>query len=112
MRAFYAPDPVVVVWDGLSAHFSRALRTWAADQDWLTLEKLPRYSPHLNPVELLWSSLKTRELANFAGHHLADVADALETGIDRTLTQPELPWSYLAHTGLTLTPSPHPPHNQ
>jgi hypothetical protein len=46
---------VVLVWDGLSAHRSRG-----------------------NPVELLWSAIKTRELANLAGDHLAYVADAAE----------------------------------
>ncbi|WP_246041182.1 transposase [Streptomyces cadmiisoli] len=39
------------------------MRAWVAEQDWLTLERLPAYAPELNPVELLWSSLKKRELA-------------------------------------------------
>jgi hypothetical protein len=68
----------VLVWDGLSAHWSRAMRAWAAEQNWLTLERLPAYAPELNPVELLWSAIKTRELANLAGDHLADVADAAD----------------------------------
>ncbi|MGW1728676.1 transposase [Streptomyces sp. NPDC002306] len=55
-------------------------------------------------MELLWSSLKKRELANLAGDHLADVADATEQGIHN----PQLPWPFLAHTGLTIHP-PHPP---
>ncbi|MER6434444.1 hypothetical protein ABT272_43540 [Streptomyces sp900105245] len=52
-------------------------------EDWLTLERLRAYAPELNPVELLWSSLKKRELANLAGDDLADVADATEQGIHR-----------------------------
>ncbi|MFD5430165.1 transposase [Streptomyces sp. NPDC127084] len=76
MKAFYRGERVVLVWDGLSAHWSRAMRAWVAEQDWLTLERLPAYAPELNPVELLWSSLKKRELANLAGDHLADIADA------------------------------------
>ncbi|MEU3597975.1 transposase [Streptomyces sp. NPDC006798] len=85
------------------------MRAWAAEQDWLTLERLPAYAPELNPVELLWSSLKKRELANLAGDHLADVADATEQGIHRINANPRLPWSFLAHTGLTIHP-PHPPN--
>ncbi len=54
-------------------------------------ERLPAYAPELNPVELLWSSLKKRELANLAGDHLADVADATEQGIHRINTDPQLP---------------------
>ncbi|MFD5426763.1 transposase [Streptomyces sp. NPDC127084] len=105
MKVFYRGERVVLVWDGLSAHWSRAMRAWAAEQDWLTLERLPAYAPELNLVELLWSLLKKRELANLAGDHLADVA---EQGIHR-INNPELPWSFLAHTGLTIHP-PHPPN--
>ncbi|GAA2615771.1 hypothetical protein GCM10009863_31870 [Streptomyces axinellae] len=79
-------------------------RARTAEQDWLTLERLPAYAPELNPVELLWSSLKKRELAN-----LADVTDATEQGIHRINANPRLPWSFLAHTGLTIHP-PHPPN--
>lgn len=107
MKAFYRGERVVLVWDGLSAHWSRAMRAWVAEQDWLTLERLPAYAPELNPVELLWSSLKKRELANLAGDHLADVADATEQGIHRINHNPQLPWSFLAHTGLTIHPA-HP----
>ncbi|WP_450279179.1 transposase [Streptomyces hydrogenans] len=105
VKVFYRGERVVLVRDGLSAHWSRAMRAWVAEQDWLTLERLPAYAPGLNPVELLWSSLKKREFANLAGNHLADVA---EQGIRRINTNPRLPWSFLAHTGLTL----HPPTPQ
>ncbi|WP_435887503.1 transposase [Streptomyces antimycoticus] len=109
MKVFYRGEQVVLVWDGLSAHWSRAMRAWVAEQDWLTLERLPAYDPELNPVELLWSSLKKRELANLAGDHLADVADATEQGIHRINHNPQLPWSFPAHTGLTIHPA-HPPN--
>ncbi|MFB7454020.1 hypothetical protein [Streptomyces sp. NPDC056194] len=59
-------------------------------------------------MELLWSSPKKRELANLAGDHLGDVADATEQGIRRINDNPRLPWSFLTHTGLT----PHPPAPQ
>ncbi|MGW2407964.1 transposase [Streptomyces sp. NPDC001739] len=80
------------------------MRAWVAQQDWLTLERLPAYGPELNPVEMLWSSLKKRELANLAGEHLADVADATEQGIHRIIQNRQLPWSFLSHTGLTIHP--------
>ncbi|MFD3921535.1 transposase [Streptomyces sp. NPDC058595] len=83
-------------------HAARAFYAWAAEQDRLTLERLPAYAPELNPVELLWSPLKKRELANLAGDHLTD-------GIHRINHNPHLPWSFLAHTGLTIHPA-HPPN--
>lgn len=104
LKTFYEGEQVVLVWDGLSAHWSRAMRTWVAEQDWLTLERLPAYAPELNPVEMLWSAIKTRELANVAGDHLADVADAAEQGINRVCEDDRLPWSFLAHTGLEIQP--------
>ncbi|MCX4781933.1 transposase [Streptomyces sp. NBC_01264] len=79
MKAFYRGERVVLVWDGLSAHWSRAMRAWGAGQDWLALERSPAYAPELNPVELLWSYSKKREPGNLVGDHLADVAD-LEVG--------------------------------
>ncbi|MGW4568366.1 transposase [Streptomyces sp. NPDC004561] len=109
VKTFYCGDRVILVWDGLSAHWSRAMRAWVAEQEWLTLERVPAYAPELNPVVLLWSSLKKRELANLVGDHLADVADASEQGIHRINRNQQLPWSFLAHTGLTIHPL-HPPN--
>ncbi|MFF9915914.1 transposase [Streptomyces sp. NPDC013457] len=105
MKVFYNGEQVILVWDGLSAHWSRAMRAWVAEQDWLTLERA--YAPELNPVELLWSSLKKRELANLAGDHLADVADATEQGIRRINTNPQLPGP---SSPTPASPSTHQPH--
>ena len=44
--------PVVVVWDGLNTHTSRAMRELVAARDWLTVFQLPAYAPELNPVEM------------------------------------------------------------
>ncbi|MFF9753765.1 transposase [Streptomyces sp. NPDC014344] len=55
-------------------------------------------------MELLWSSLKKRELATCAGDHLDDVADATGQGIHRISHNQQLSWSFLAHTGLTIHP--------
>ncbi|MGW1564348.1 transposase [Streptomyces sp. NPDC002144] len=83
LKAFYAGESVVLVWDGHSAHWSRGMRALAAQQDWLTIERLLAYAPELNPVEMLWSVIKTCELANLGRDHLADVADPAERGSQR-----------------------------
>ncbi|MFD3488493.1 transposase [Streptomyces sp. NPDC058665] len=57
MKVFHRGERVVLVRDGLSAHWSRAMRAWAAEQDRPALERLPAYAPELNPVELPWSFL-------------------------------------------------------
>jgi DDE superfamily endonuclease len=44
--------PVVLVWDGLNTHTSRAMRELIVARDWLTVFQLPAYAPELNPVEM------------------------------------------------------------
>jgi transposase len=61
---FLGGEKAALLWDGLSAHPSTAMRAWLNPQrSWLVVERLPAYAPELNPVEGLWSSLKAVELA-------------------------------------------------
>jgi transposase len=105
LAGFYAGHKVVLLWDGLSAHWSTKLRAWLVSQrDWLTVERLPAYAPELNPVEGLWANLKDVELANRPTTTLAEVADATEQGIQRVCKSDDLVVGFLAHTGLSLDP--------
>jgi putative transposase len=45
--------PLVVVWDNLNTHVSRAMRELVAVRTWLTVFQLPAYAPELNPVDPL-----------------------------------------------------------
>jgi hypothetical protein len=66
LRRFLGGQKATLVWDGLGAHRSRAMRAFLAIQrDWLVVERLPAYAPDLNPVEALWSNLKGQELATW-----------------------------------------------
>lgn len=68
LGTFSVGERVVLLWDGLGAHWSHAMRDWIATQDgWLTVERLPAYAPEFNPVEGLWANLDAVESANFAG---------------------------------------------
>jgi len=105
LEQFYAGQRVVLIWDGLSAHWSAKMRAFLDSQrDWLTTERLPAYAPELNPVEYLWANLKNLELANRPTTTLAEVADATEHGIQRVCKHQDLVIGFLAHTGLTLDP--------
>ena len=104
---FYAGQQVVLLWDGLGAHWSHDMHAWlATQQDWLAVERLPAYAPELNPVEYLWANLKGVELANFAGDTVVEVVDAADQGVRRICGDQQLAWSFLAHTGLTLDREP------
>ena len=104
LRRFLGGEKATLLWDGLPAHRSRAMRAWLVTQrHWLVTERLPAYAPELNPVEGLWSSLKAVELANLTSPTLAEVIDQAHRGIDRVRRTPYLPYSFLQHTGLSVS---------
>jgi transposase len=104
LRRFLGGEKATLLWDGLPAHRSRAMRAWLATQrSWLVVERLPAYAPELNPVEGLWSSLKAVELANLATPTLAEVIDQAHKGIERVRRTPHLAYSFLRHAGLSVT---------
>jgi DDE superfamily endonuclease len=109
LKGFYAGHQVVLLWDGLSSHWSDKMRAHLDTQrDWLTVERLPAYAPELNPAEYLWANLKGAELATFAGDTLAEVADQAQHGIRRVCDSDSLVVGFLAHTGLSLDDEPSP----
>jgi hypothetical protein len=109
LKGFYTGHRVVLIWDGLSAHWSHKMRAHLdAQHDWLTVERLPAYAPELNPVEYLWANLKGAELANFGGDTVAEVADQTQHGIQRVCDSDSLVVGFLAHTGLSLDHDPSP----
>ena len=103
LRAFLGGQKATLLWDGLPAHRSLAMRAWLGRQrSWLVTERLPGYAPELNPVEGLWAYLKGVELVNLAGDTLDDVIVAAERGIQRVRRTHWLPYSFLRHCGLSL----------
>jgi hypothetical protein len=94
--------PLVVVWDNLNTHVSRAMAELIAARDWLTIFQLPPYARELNPVELVWSHLK-RSLANLAKRNLAQLIALARTRLKRMQYRPALLDGFLASTGLDLT---------
>jgi DDE superfamily endonuclease len=109
LAGFYAGQQVVLLWDGLSSHWSYKMRAHLDTQRaWLRVERLPAYAPELNPVEYLWANLKGAELANFAGDTVAEVADQAQHGIQRVCDRDRLVVGFLAHTGLRLDEEPSP----
>jgi hypothetical protein len=104
LRKFLGGEKATLLWDGLPAHRSRAMRAWLRTQrSWLVVERLPAYAPDLNPVEGLWSSLKAVELANLCGPTLGEVIVQAHRGIQRIRTTPHLAYSFLRHTGLSVS---------
>ena len=56
---------ILLVWDRLGVHRSKAVRAWLQAQgDRFVVEELPAYAPELNPVEYLWGWWKPNTVAN------------------------------------------------
>lgn len=95
--------PVVLIWDNLNTHVSKAMRELIDARDWLTVYRLPPYASELNPVESVWSHLK-RSLANLAKRDLAQLTALAKTRLRRMQYQPGLVEGFLTGTRLDLTP--------
>jgi transposase len=96
-------EPVTIIWDKLAAHRSAAMKTWLATQKhWLRVEYLPGYAPDLNPIELVWGNIKSRELANLCPDTIEEVHHAADAGLMRVGSDYDLCFNFLDHTGLSL----------
>jgi DDE superfamily endonuclease len=93
--------PLVVVWDNLNTHVSRAMRELVAARDWLTVFQLPAYASELNPVESVWSHLK-RSLVNLVKRDLAQLTALAKARLRRMQYQPGLLNGFLTGTRLDL----------
>ncbi len=93
----------ILIWDGLPAHKSREMKAYLdSQQSWLRVERLPGYSPDLNPVESLWGNVKGQELANRCAADLGESETALRSGMDRVRQSDNLPFGFLHHAGLSF----------
>ena len=55
----YRKRDLLIIWDGAAIHRSEAVKNLLSERPGrVHLERLPAYSPELNPVELVWSQLK------------------------------------------------------
>jgi transposase len=83
--------PLLVIWDGLPGHRSAAVRDFVAAQNQrLTLERLPGYAPELNPVEHIWGYLKQHELPNLCPRELWELSAAARAALRRMRRRPTL----------------------
>ncbi|GAA2815934.1 hypothetical protein GCM10010505_46770 [Kitasatospora aburaviensis] len=93
--------PIVLVWDRLNTHVSRAMHELVAARDWLTVYILPAYAPDLNPVEWLWAHVK-RSLANLSSVAVDRLEALVRNRLKRLQYRPDILNGFLAGTGLSL----------
>jgi putative transposase len=95
--------PIVLVWDNIDTHKSEKMRRLIAKRDWLTVFHLPPYAPELNPVEGVWSAMKSG-LVNLAKRSIEALTRLVKTRLRHLQYRPTTLAGLLAKTGLDLQP--------
>jgi DDE superfamily endonuclease len=95
--------PIVLVWDNLSTHTSKAMAELIAARPWLSVYRLPPYAHELNPVEPVWAHLK-RSLANLTKHTIVELTALVKTRLRRMQYRPGLLVGFLVSTDLEFEP--------
>lgn len=55
----YRKRDLLIIWDGASIHSGEAVKAFLKERPGrIHLERLPGYSPELNPTELVWNQIK------------------------------------------------------
>ncbi len=98
--------PLLVVWDRLNAHRSRATTAFIAThpQDY-AVAYLPAYAPELNPEEQCNAVVK-RAMANALPGSVEDLHHLTRREFSRLQRPPEMIVSFFRHAGLSVTGLP------
>lgn len=91
---------VIVVWDNLPAHRSKAVKAFCREHHQLWLEALPGYAPDLNPIELVWCMSKYHRLANHGIAELEQLHQASQHAVNEVAREQELLRSCIVNAGL------------
>ena len=83
-------------------HKGDAIRTVFRDLPRLFLERLPPYTPELNPVEYLWNHLKYGVLSNFMPDDLLHLDAVLKQRLRRAKQSPQRLRSFFKQSGLPI----------
>ena len=102
LHTHFAGEKITLIWDNLSSHKSKQMKAWTATQrHWLVVERLPGYAHDLNPIEMVWGTLKSVELANLCPNTIDEAHTAAESGLERIGSSYDMCFAFLAHTGLS-----------
>jgi len=92
---------MALVWDRSNTHRTADIRDFFARTGSCHFH-FPSYAPELNPVEYVWSYLKTKPLANLACPDVDQLAIVGRRHARSIQRQPHLLRSFIAHSPLSL----------
>lgn len=101
LKDHFAGKNVILLWDGLPAHRSTLAQDFIArESEWLTVEPMPGYAPELNPVEYLWTNMKTKHVGNLCPDNVDILQSRLETAGTEIGGNSDLLLGFLKASGL------------
>jgi len=95
--------PMTVLWDGGNVHDkAKVVKAFLAKNPEIKTERLPAYSPELNPDELVWAWTKYGRLGNLAASNSEWLRHYLLTEMHYLRKHPQLLASFIEHTNIPL----------
>lgn len=92
---------MTLIWDGATIHTSEQVKQYLQQQQdekrKICLEKLPAYSPELNPAEQVWAYLKHVLLKNQVSKTLQELKLKVVAGMEAIKNDKELIKSFFRH---------------
>ena len=91
---------ILLIWDGAPAHVSKEVKAFLASpkaKNRLWIEKLPPYSPELNPDEQVWHHLKNVELKNICNKTVSELKICVKEKIEILKNQKEKIRQFFQH---------------
>jgi transposase len=99
---------LLVIWDGSPIYRRVAVKEFLGSAArGVRVERLPAYSPHVNPVEGSWQHLKHVELRNLVSLDLEELHLELHLGIGRLRQKAHLVRSFFVEAGLEAKNFPY-----
>ena len=95
-------NPLTVIWDSVRIHYAEPVKDLLTGRNTLVLEQFPPNASGLNPVDGIWSYIKYGRLPNYAPFDLAELRKTLTAELRRLKKHPDLLFSFIRRTGLTL----------
>ncbi len=94
-------NPLLLIWDRSKTHRGLQTQVFLDVMEWWQFY-FPPYAPELNPVEYLWSYLKTKPLANLACPDVDRLAASGRRHARSLQHKPGLLHSFIRHSPLSL----------
>ncbi|MBI3442165.1 MAG: transposase [Candidatus Sungbacteria bacterium] len=101
LKRHLAGRKLLLIWDGLPAHRAGPVTEYVqTQQKWLKLARLPGYAPELNPIEYLWSAMKTKDISGLPVRGLPNLKQAIHRSRRRINGDQKVLTGFLRASGL------------